>query len=1002
MGISLLVNMRAYVCGVFSLLVLNTAFAQQKVEGIVRDEGGKPLAGVTVSVSGFSGRSVQTASDGGFHLDLAAPDTVVFSSVGFESLKLPAKPGDKITVTLLESASELEEVVVVGYGTQRRGNLTGSVSSVDGDDLVKRPVMRASSALQGMAAGVTVSQSSGKPGADGGTIRIRGIGTLGDSNPLVLIDGVNGSLDGVDPNDIESVSVLKDAASAAIYGSRAANGVILVTTKTGKDGKVALSYEGFVGKQAFTDLPEMVDGYTYMVKDNEARSNVGLTPLYSSDFLADYQAHKATDPDHYPDNDWQKLLYTGSGVTQRHHVSVNGGNTVKVMASFSYQDQQGLVPGFNYESYGLRLNTQTQISEKVKLETFLSGRHSPVSSPVMGDGVVGGANRIPAIYTARLSDGRWGVAKDGYNPLASVEDGGSTDEFFNSLRLTGQLTYSIIDGLDVEASFTPNISDYSSKRFDKTIETFLPGESTPAYRTPSVTKLTQSERQSWENTTRFLAKYDKQFGSHSLNVLAGFEQIAFKQRQMSAYREGFNFPDLPELGAGGKENWTNDGTSTSWSLRSYFGRVNYNFDERYLLEANLRVDGSSRFDKRYRYGVFPSVSAGWVVSNEDFLRDNDWLSFLKLRASWGKLGNQNIGSNFPYTSYLSLDKFYLYNGKPVPTAILQQMANDQISWETSTSKNIGLDFTLFNNLNVNFDVYQRRTSGILLELDIPAIIGLTAPYQNAGVVDNTGWDLMVNYRNRIGAFTYSVGGNLSNVKNEVVDLKGTGPYITGYRLIEEGYPINALFGYRSNGLFQTQSELDAAHEQFGTVALGDIRYVDVTGDNVVNADDRTVIGNPIPRMNFGINLYGEYKGFDLSVFLQGVGKRDVILTNDAAWALYNNNNMQVWQLDSWTPDNPDAKYPRLVSGSTHNNFQYADYWVNNGAYMRIKNIQLGYTFDTALFKKLGLQRTRIYASGDNIATFHNMFPGWDPERPDGDSSPYPLASTYVFGVSLTF
>src|SRR5690606_37343612 len=615
MGISLLVNMSAYVCGVFSLLVLNTAFAQQNVEGIDRDEGCKPLAGVTVSVSCFSGRSVQTASDGGFHLDLAAPDTVVFSSVGFESLKLPAKPGDKITVTLLESASELEEVVVVGYGTQRRGNLTGSVSSVDGDDLAKRPVMRASSALQGMAAGVTVSQSSGKPGADGGTIRIRGIGTLGDSNPLVLIDGVNGSLDGVDPNDIESVSVLKDAASAAIYGSRAANGVILVTTKKGKDGKVALSYEGFVGKQAFTDLPEMVDGYTYMVKDNEARSNVGLTPLYSSDFLADYQAHKATDPDHYPDNDWQKLLYTGSGVTQRHHVSVNGGNTVKVMASFSYQDQQGLVPGFNYESYGLRLNTQTQISEKVKLETFLSGRHSPVSSPVMGDGVVGGANRIPAIYTARLSDGRWGVAKDGYNPLASVEDGGSTDEFFNSLRLTGQLTYSIIDGLDVEASFTPNISDYSSKRFDKTIETFLPGESTPAYRTPSVTKLTQSERQSWENTTRFLAKYDKQFGSHSLNVLAGFEQIAFKQRQMSAYREGFNFPDLPELGAGGKENWTNDGTSNSWSLRSYFGRVNYNFDERYLLEANLRVDGSSRFDKRYRYGVFPSVSAGWVVSN---------------------------------------------------------------------------------------------------------------------------------------------------------------------------------------------------------------------------------------------------------------------------------------------------------------------------------------------------------------------------------------------------
>src|SRR5690606_8701917 len=270
------------------------------------------------------------------------------------------------------------------------------------------------------------------------------------------------------------------------------------------------------------------------------------------------------------------------------------------------------------------------------------------------------------------------------------------------------------------------------------------------------------------------------------------------------------------------------------------------------------------------------------------------------------------------------------------------------------------------------------------------------------VVDNSGWDMMVNYRNKVGAFNYSVSGNLSNVRNQVVDLKGTGPYITGYRLIEEGHPINSLFGYRSDGLYQTAEELELAPEQFGTISLGDIRYVDITGDNVINADDRTVIGNPIPRMNFGVNLYGEYKGIDLSVFIQGVGKRDVMLTNEAAWALYNNNNMQVWQLDSWTPDNMGAAYPRLTAGSTHNNFQSTDYWVNNAAYMRIKNIQLGYTFDSALFKKMGLQHARIYASGDNIATFHKMFPGWDPERPDGDSSPYPLASTYVFGVSLTF
>lgn len=986
----------------------NQSLAQQtarvQLTGTVRGTGNQLLGGATVEVLSTTSLRSQTNDNGVYTLSLSSvstTDSIRFSMVGYKTITRLINSRAVIDVVMEEDAKTIDEVVTVGYTTQRKVNLTGAVSSVGSKDIVKRPVMRASAALQGLAAGVTVTQSSGKPGADGGQIRIRGIGTLGDANPLVLVDGINSTLDGVDPNDIESISILKDAASASIYGSRAANGVILVTTKKGRSGKINLSYEGYTGQQRFIDLPDMVDGYTFMTKHNESRANLGTSPLYNDQFLADYLANKTTDPDNYPDNNWQKLLYTGSGVIQRHHISVNGGDKIKIMSSFSYQNQEGLVPGFSSKAYAFRLNTLSQINDKLKLETFMYGRHSPITSAVLGDDVVGAANRIPAIYTARLSDGRWGIAKDGYNTLAFLEEGGEFNEYYNSLRLTAQLTYSPVKNLDIEVGYTPSFSDYSQKNFRKSIKTYLPGQVAPAFTTPALASLSQAESQGWENTSRLLVKYAKNIGDHRFRMLGGFEQIEYNQRRISAYREGFDFPNLDELNAGAQVNWSNSGTSTAWSLQSYFGRLNYSFRDKYLVEANFRADGSSRFAKGNRFGYFPSVSLGWVVSNESFMQNIGWISSLKLRGSWGKLGNQNIGDNFPFASYLSLTGRYIFNGVPVSSAIQTDLANAAISWESSTSKNLGFDIDLFRKLSASFDVYSRITSGILLKLDIPAITGLNAPYQNAGVVKNTGWDLSLNYRNSVGDFDYSIGGNLSNVKNTVVDLKGTGPYINGYQLIEEGFAINSLFGYRSASIYQNNKEVTDGPVQFGVVSPGDIRYVDMTGDTVVNANDRAVIGNPVPRMTFGLTLSGSYKGFDLSVFVQGVGKRDVILTNEAAWALYNNNNMQAWQLDYWTPQNPGAKYPRLISASTHNNFQFSDFWVYNAGYARIKNLQIGYTLPASVLNKLKVTKLRVYATADNLFTFHKMPPGWDPERPNGDSSPYPLSRTYIFGVSLT-
>ena len=502
-------------------------------------------------------------------------------------------------------------------------------------------------------------------------------------------------------------------------------------------------------------------------------------------------------------------------------------------------------------------------------------------------------------------------------------------------------------------------------------------------------------------------------GQHSLVALAGYEQIDFKSNNMFAYREDFPFIDYMVMNNGSVINMNNGGTGYEWALRSYFGRLNYNFDEKYLLEANVRYDGSSRFSEGNKYGVFPSFSFGWRASEEEFLADKEWLDNLKVRASWGQLGNQNIG-NYPFASVVNLGNNYIFNDTPVPGAALTDMANEDITWETTTTTNIGLDFGVFNKISGSFEWYVRNTDDILLRLPVPMTIGLTAPYQNAGKVKNTGWDFNLNYTNHDNEFKYSVGFVLSDVKNEVVDLKGSGPYIGGYTITQEGEAINSLYMYESDGLFQTQEEIDNHAKQFGTVAPGDIKYVDqITvdtdgdgvpdeADGVINADDRVIVGSNIPRYSFGIDLSAQYKGFDFSLFLQGVGKRDTYLDGYIGWAFYNLGNIEKWQMDRWTPENTGASYPRLIDGSSHNNFNASDYWVYNSAYLRGKTLQFGYTIPVGITNKLGLDKLRVYFSGNNLFTISGLHKGWDPEQPQGNTSVYPVTSTYVFGVDLSF
>ncbi|MBD1423388.1 SusC/RagA family TonB-linked outer membrane protein [Sphingobacterium chuzhouense] len=979
------------------------AWAQQEVRGVVSSNQ-DPLPGVNIKIEG-SNVSTVTDENGRYGISVPSSQAVlVFSSVGYVSQQIVVGQRRNIDITLEEDMSAIDEVVVVGYGTQKRINLTGAVSSIDGEELAKRPVHRASMALQGMAPGVAVTQSSGRPGGDGGTIRVRGIGTFSDAgaSPLVLIDGVESSIDGVDPNDIQNISVLKDAASAAIYGSRAANGVILVTTKTGGGEQLQMNYNGYVGRQVFTELPEFVDGYTYMTKLNEAFANVNRTPIYSDEFLEDYLRYKDIDPDWYPDTDWQKEAYTGSGMTQHHHVGVSGGKLVNFMGSIAYQDQQGVIPNHRQQRYSFRLNAKANVKDNLQTTFLVSGRLSPTERSARD--IYTEVNRISPVQPARLTDGRWGVGSNGNNPIAHLAEGGINQYDYDQLRATFQINYQPFKGADLEAFFTPEYSGNHRRHFNKAIETFVPGMETPAYTVPVKSLFIRSNARTWENTARLIGRYNKQLNDHSFSGLVGYEQIGYRTEDFSARREGYQLPDYQELDAGPIENWQNSGTRSEWSLRSWFGRINYDYKGRYLLEANIRVDGSSRFPDRNKYGTFPSFSAGWRIADEDFMAPtSSWLSDLKLRASWGRLGNQQIG-NYPFSAVMALGSSYIFGNSPVQGANQQEMANLGISWETTETTNLGLDMAVFNNrLSASFDYYVKNTTGILMRLPVPAIIGLTEPYQNAGVVRNKGWDLTLRYRSAPKDFRYDIGLNVSDVQNEVVDLRGTGPIISGFRVIEEGMPINTLFGYNALGLFRDQQQVDEYPRQsFTNYGPGDIIYEDVNGDGVVNTEDRVAIGNEIPRYIFGLNLNAQYKGFDFSALIQGVGERNSIFTGDAIWAMYNNGKMQKWHLDHWTPENLDAAYPRLISESTHNNFMNSSWWVYSGAYARLKNVQIGYTFPERWVGNGTIKKLRVYTTGDNIFTLHKMPKGWDPETRSGDANIYPISSTFLFGVNLTF
>lgn len=993
----------------------------QIIRGRVSDSSGEPLPGATVVLKGTQ-TGTTTDAEGRFQITASQPDVpLIITFIGFETQEVATNGLEEVNVVLMESSEQLGEVVVVGYGTQKKVNLTGAVSVVDGESLTNRQVGSTSLALQGTAPGVTITQQSGVPGGDAGTIRIRGIGSINaGQNPLILVDNVEMSLDAIDPNNIESISILKDAAAAAVYGSRAANGVVLITTKRGKQG-ISVNYHGYVSSQEPTDLPEKVNGLDHMKLWDVAQVNSGLPPAFTQQ-IADYEA---MGPDNFSrfNTDWKELVLTNNGLMHNHNLSVSAGTErVKVFASGSFLDQNGLTANTNFKRHDLRFNTDVALTNKLSASMDLVLNRSERLWPGQSfpQNIIRYMLGMPAIVPGRFDSGEWGEGWSNANPAAQAEDGGFNRLITDSRIIKGTATYKPLEGLELLATYSSNYWTSHQRQFTDQYQIYNadPANGTVVFARPwpALNSLTENLYENHQNLFRTQATYNKAVGKHYFTLLGGFSTESFRQTSLNAFRQNLLSPDRPYLSSGDPLGQSLAGGEERWSMVSVYTRVNYNFNEKYLVELNGRWDASSRFRKENWWALFPSASFGWRISEENFWSGiSNLVNDAKLRVSYGTLGNQNLfrgGSPdyYPtYSTFFSGTAYnYYFNNVVNAGYALTTAANPDIRWETSKILDIGADLGFLNNrLTVTADFFQRDITDMLQLVPVPTYVGLASPFVNVGSMRNTGWELGAGWRDEVNDFKYQAQFTLSDVKNQVLNNGGK-PVIAGARIQQEGYALDSYYGYIAEGLFQSQEEIDNAPFHYGNTAPGDIRYRDISGadgqpDNKIDNYDRTILGNYFPRYEYSANLSAQFKGFDLTVFLHGVGKRDNYLSGTGSQPFYSasfQGSMFEHQKDYWTPENTDAAYPRLTANSIVNNYVTSSYWLKSGAYLRLKNVVLGYTLPSTVTNRVGIKSTRLYVSGQNLFTWDKFFPGFDPEQRDTAGEFYPIMRTYTVGLNI--
>lgn len=772
--------------------------AQQanKVTGIVKDTNGEPIIGANVTVKGQSIGTI-TDIDGRFVLDAPKNAVLQITYIGFTSQDVKIGNKKEIVVTLAEDTETLDEVVVVGYGTQKKVNLTGAVGNVSMKDIGDRPITNASNALQGTVSGVYALQKSGQPGADGAVINIRGVGTLNNSDPLVLIDGFPGSMSDVDASDINSISVLKDAASASIYGNRAANGVVLITTKKGALGKVKLSYNGYFGIQEATSLPSVLNSYDYATLYNEACRNSGQQEKYLPEQIQKFR--DGTDP-MYPSIDYFDVYYDKASM-QNHRLNLTGGSdNFQYAIMLGYLDQEGILVGTNYRKTDFRTNIDSYLWKKrLRVTTRLSGNYGVKKEPRDIWNAKWYATNAP-VWPLKNEEGVWMSVNGERNYYGEIMEGSTsrTERYMFNGQLEGELK--IWDGLSAQLTYGYNVESSNVNEFHANVTLANTDGSTKSL----MSDLNETNHLNYQTLLTTLLKYDKKFGKHSVSAMVGYSEEYFKWKWNSGFRSGFVNNNQPILNLGDASTMSNNADAYDLGLRSYFARINYSFNDRYLFEANIRRDGSSRFAKGNQWGTFPSFSVGWLISEENFMKNLDWLDMFKIRASWGKLGNQNINSYYVGSEILSSGQNYSLGGALQPGVAVNSLINKETTWETTSQIDVGFDLALNNGISLTFDYFDKRTNDILMQTPIPLTMGnLGAPYVNAGKVSNKGIEAMVSYRKRFdNGLQIQTSLNLSHIVNKITDLNGASPIISDAKAQVEGHAINAFYGYKMDGLYQ--------------------------------------------------------------------------------------------------------------------------------------------------------------------------------------------------------
>ncbi|MBD8488997.1 TonB-dependent receptor [Echinicola sp. CAU 1574] len=1010
------------------LCTVPDVFGQQQINGQVLDENGKGLPGASVLVIGTSNGTV-TDLDGNFKLTVSSENPVLkVSFIGYESQEITVNGRSTIEVNLQPDMQALNEVVVVGYGEQKKATLTGSISQVEGRDLQNSPQPNVSNSLAGRFSGIIANNRGGEPGYDGSSFSIRGLATTGNNDVLVVIDGVPGQIGGLErlnPNDIESVSVLKDA-SAAIYGSRAANGVILVTTKRGEFGKPVISYSFNQGFSSPTRLPEMADAATYGQIRNEIayynNPDGGMNQVYSESDLALFG--NGSDPLNYPNTDWAAASLNNVALQNQHNLSVRGGSeSMSYFMSLGKTGQDGLYKdgATRYDQYSFRANIDADITERLKVGLSLAGRKEDRQYPTQSAGTIfRSIYRAYPTVAAVYPNGLPSTGIENNNPVIMATDAGGLTHnpkyVFNGI-LRGSYQLPFLEGLSVDGFFSIDESSNRNRTFSTPYTLYNYDSGSDSYNPVVVgggpdQQATLSEEHYTQSmmVSNIKLNFKQYFGDHFVDAFVGYEQSENRTHTMGASRLHFPTTETPELSQGGAaaSDYDNWGSSYNYTRKSYIGRVAYNFQEKYLAEVQMRVDGSSNFPTGERYGFFPSVSAGYRISEEDWFRENvGFFDDLKFRASYGKLGNDNVGQ-FQYYDNYSFNNRYVIGDEVVTGIDLTRLGNPNITWEVATKTDIGFNAVWLQKFTTEFIYFQQDRTKILTtrNASIPGTSGIVNPYdgetlvpaENIGEVKSHGVEATLGYQHK-GDFSYGVSGNFTYAKNELVFVDEA-PGVLDYQR-QTGRPLNTYLLYNAIGIFRTQEDLDNYPHVPGA-QLGDLIYEDYDGNGEITADDmiRTQYGN-IPQITFGLTLNAAYKNFDFSAVISGQSQVSQYVLPESGTV---GNFYSSWADNRWSPNNPNGSYPRVserassaVSGGLYRN----NFWLNDATFARLKNIQIGYNVPQSFLDKYSIGSLRIYANAFNLLTVTGV-KDYDPEGSSESGQFYPQQKIINLGLNIQF